>query len=273
MPASNDATAAADLLALMLGPRQADILRLLWARGPSTVAEIHKPMRDANGLAYTTVMTLCVRLFEKGVLERTLVEPRSLPGRANAYVYAPRVAEEEFVRSTVEQQLDTLLASYPALVRGYVARYAEAAPQPACDRPAIEPLLAYLGALHDSQGHPTNDRALDTITALLERAEAAERQAAAWADKARRAEVHAAIAERRLALKQPEEQGAPVQNDQNDPAGVCRVCGDPAPPARASRKDGLRVCANPACRAEARRRDNAAKARRARRRHAQPAAP
>jgi hypothetical protein len=46
-----------------------------------------------------------------------------------------------------------------------------------------------------------------------------------------------------------------------DSAGVCRVCGAPAPIYSYPRKDGLRVCDDASCRAEAKRRDNAAKQR------------
>jgi hypothetical protein len=47
--------------------------------------------------------------------------------------------------------------------------------------------------------------------------------------------------------------------EHRDPTGICRVCGQPAPPASAARRDDLRVCVAQACRQEAQRRDNLAK--------------
>ena len=46
-----DADTAADGLALLLSPRQADAMRLLWANGPSTVAMLHEQLQEAAGLA------------------------------------------------------------------------------------------------------------------------------------------------------------------------------------------------------------------------------
>lgn len=57
-------------LAVLLGARQADIMRLLWTHGPATVREIHTQLTARTPLAFTTVLTLCVKLTEKGVLER-----------------------------------------------------------------------------------------------------------------------------------------------------------------------------------------------------------
>jgi hypothetical protein len=48
---------------------------------------------------------------------------------------------------------------------------ASASAKPGYDRPAIETLMAYLGTLRDGIGQPIDGPALDTIAALLERAE------------------------------------------------------------------------------------------------------
>ena len=69
-----DGDTSTDGLALLLGPRQADVMRLLWLHGPATVKALHERLHAAYGLAYTTVMTLCVQLYEKGLLDRYRVE-------------------------------------------------------------------------------------------------------------------------------------------------------------------------------------------------------
>jgi hypothetical protein len=88
--------------------------------------------------------------------------------------------------------------------------------------------------------------------------------------RAKAAERRAEKAERRLEALQkqlnrpPRPRATPhppheVFVEHRDPAGICRVCGDPAPRPKKRRKDNLRVCLAESCRAEAQRRDNLAK--------------
>jgi hypothetical protein len=81
------------------------------------------------------------------------------------------------------------------------------------DRARVEHLLAYLGTLHNPSGLPTEDSALDTIAALLERAEAAERAAATSATEHQRAQRHADDSERRA---EAAEQRAAVLQEKAD---------------------------------------------------------
>src|SRR4051812_41657715 len=73
-------------------------------------------------------------------------------------------------------------------------------PQHTGARDAVERVLAYLGSLHTPDGQPVDDRALDTMTALLERAEAAERAILAYQAEALRALHRAEEAERRAEI-------------------------------------------------------------------------
>ena len=61
-----------------MGALEAEVLDVLWhADGPVTPADVRTAM--GTDLAYTTVMTILVRLWEKGLTERTK------QGRAYAY--------------------------------------------------------------------------------------------------------------------------------------------------------------------------------------------
>ncbi len=57
-------------LASLLGPRQADIMRLLWTRGPATVRQLLTWLIADPPIGYQTIMTVCLRLTERGLLER-----------------------------------------------------------------------------------------------------------------------------------------------------------------------------------------------------------
>ena len=70
-----------DGLALLHSPRQAEVMRLIWTHSPATVREIHERIATQ---AYTTILTICVRLAEKGPLDRRRIIQRMrarAPGR------------------------------------------------------------------------------------------------------------------------------------------------------------------------------------------------
>jgi len=73
------------------------VLAALWAApSPLVPAEVQAAVGD--DLAYTTVMTILVRLHDKGIIERAKV------GRA--YAYRPVVAEADVVAEQVRRLLD-----------------------------------------------------------------------------------------------------------------------------------------------------------------------
>jgi len=47
-----------------------DILRVLWARGPSTVRQVHDVLSENRDFAYTTTLKLLQIMVEKGLVRR-----------------------------------------------------------------------------------------------------------------------------------------------------------------------------------------------------------
>lgn len=73
---------------LRMGELEAAVMDVLWDRGGwHTPGEVHGVLRAERDLAYTTVMTILVRLWSKGRVER------QRDGRA--YAYRPRRSREE----------------------------------------------------------------------------------------------------------------------------------------------------------------------------------
>jgi predicted transcriptional regulator len=69
-------------------PRETDILKVLWGRGPSSVRDVHRELaRREPDLAYNTVQTL-LRIMGKKRLVRHHVEGRS-------FIYTPRYDRDE----------------------------------------------------------------------------------------------------------------------------------------------------------------------------------
>lgn len=84
------------------GPRPTDaelaILRVLWARGPSTVREVHDAMAGARTVAYTTTLKTLQVMTEKGL---TLREDHR-----GQHLYAAQQAEAETQRHLLADLLD-----------------------------------------------------------------------------------------------------------------------------------------------------------------------
>jgi predicted transcriptional regulator len=79
---------------------QITLLRLLWARGEASVAEVWEALHKERGLAQTTVATLLSRLERRGVVARR-AEQRQ-------YLYRALVTEEEVQQSMVSELTEQL---------------------------------------------------------------------------------------------------------------------------------------------------------------------
>lgn len=92
----------------ILGPLERRVMTQLWAHGPRTVGEVLDAF-NATGdrpLAYTTVMTVLVRLHEKGYLTR------EKEGRH--FRYAPTVDESSLPAQAGRRELSRLIERYGA---------------------------------------------------------------------------------------------------------------------------------------------------------------
>jgi predicted transcriptional regulator len=89
-------------------PRPTDselgILRVLWARGPSTVREVHEALQDGSG--YTTVLKLMQIMTEKGLVVRDESQ--------RAHVYSARATQEKTQRQLVTDLVDRAFGGSPA---------------------------------------------------------------------------------------------------------------------------------------------------------------
>jgi len=103
-------TTATDGLTKLLPVAEAEIMREFWARGPLSGRAVHTAITARRSVAYTTIMSTCAHLFEKGLLRREKVE------RSCRYVYTPTISERAFVTREVAGILDSLARDYPAVL-------------------------------------------------------------------------------------------------------------------------------------------------------------
>jgi BlaI family penicillinase repressor len=88
---------------LGLGPLEAELMRVLWKRGPSLAADVERVVnrRKSQPLAYTTVLNVLLNLEKKGVVDHT-VEGR-------AYRFAPLLTEAELRQRQAQSRARDLL--------------------------------------------------------------------------------------------------------------------------------------------------------------------
>lgn len=83
-----------------LGELELEILDILWEKSAVTVKDIHEELLKKREIAYTTVMTVMSRLFEKGILRRSQV------GRT--YVYKPKYTRDQIAHNLIDRVKDKI---------------------------------------------------------------------------------------------------------------------------------------------------------------------
>ncbi len=79
-----------------------EILRVLWARGPNTVRDIHEALGAERGTGYTTTLKQLQNMFSKGFVVRD--------SSRHVHVYGPAVDEAVTIGNLVGRVVDRLFA-------------------------------------------------------------------------------------------------------------------------------------------------------------------
>ncbi len=88
----------------LLGPLERKVMTILWRRGRGTVREVLESLPGSPMPAYTTVMTVMVRLHDKGLLRRS--------PRQNSYVYEPTLSQEDLVEESSRKAVRGVLEQF-----------------------------------------------------------------------------------------------------------------------------------------------------------------
>lgn len=107
----------------VLGPLGAAVMRVVWSRGEATVAAVVDTLNAGRPqpLAYTTVMTILVRLHERGFLVRRK--------QGRQFVYRPAADESSLLDTLSGRAVDELLSRYGSTaMRHFAERLADADP-------------------------------------------------------------------------------------------------------------------------------------------------
>ncbi len=99
-------------------PAELAILEVLWARGPTTVREVHEAL-EQRGTGYTTVLKLMQIMASKGLLDRDESQ--------RSHVYTPTIAQADVQGRLVDELVDRAFAgSTSALVMRALGQRASA---------------------------------------------------------------------------------------------------------------------------------------------------
>ena len=98
----------------LLGPLETAVMDKVWKRGPLTVRDIVDDLGRSRGLAYTTVMTVMVRLHAKGLLARERAGKTYVYRAAFTRAEHRAVLSRDLARGLVSQFGDAALAAFSA---------------------------------------------------------------------------------------------------------------------------------------------------------------
>jgi predicted transcriptional regulator len=90
-----------------LGWFEADVLRVVWDNGDVTARDVYEHLRESRRIACTTVMRVLRNLAVKGLLKQD-------KSRA-AYVYRPRVTDEEVAHGILDTHGDKIMGAVASL--------------------------------------------------------------------------------------------------------------------------------------------------------------
>lgn len=88
----------------LLGPLEQKVMGALWQLGRGTVRQVLDGLEGSPKPAYTTVMTVMVRLHHKGLLSREF--------RGNAFVYQPAMTPEGLVEDASRKAVRGVLNQF-----------------------------------------------------------------------------------------------------------------------------------------------------------------
>ena len=99
-----------------LGALETEIMEIVWASNEASVRAVLSVLEKKRKIAYTTVMTVMTRLYEKGILKRKM-------DKSGAFIYIPIKCKKDFLFNASEKIIKNFLEEYGDLA---VAQFIDA---------------------------------------------------------------------------------------------------------------------------------------------------
>jgi BlaI family transcriptional regulator, penicillinase repressor len=103
-----------------LSELQIAIMRVLWQRGESSVADLYEALKETRPLALTTIATVLSRLEKQGVVAHHTV--------SRQFIYRPLISEHDTRSSMVADLVDTLFQGDSAALVSHLLSESEIGP-------------------------------------------------------------------------------------------------------------------------------------------------
>ncbi len=89
----------------ILGDLEAEIMEIAWQAGALSVRDVLARLSKRKKIAYTTIMTVMSRLYDKGILKRKM-------DKSGAFMYLPAQDKESFLARSSEKIIKSFLREY-----------------------------------------------------------------------------------------------------------------------------------------------------------------
>ncbi len=106
---------------MALGSLEKEIMNLMWSSKEESVRGVYLQLKKVRSIAYTTVMTIMMRLTKKGYLEREK--------RGNAYIYTAKNTKGHTVKDLVKSAFKKLTEDFGELALAAFIDQLDAIPQ------------------------------------------------------------------------------------------------------------------------------------------------
>lgn len=88
---------------LMLGPLEQEVMEYVWVRKAVSCREVYEHINEAEekDVAYTTIMTIMDRLYNKGLLSRKK--------EGKSYIYNYKISKQQTLKVFAENMINSLV--------------------------------------------------------------------------------------------------------------------------------------------------------------------
>lgn len=90
--------------AISIGELEKQVMDILWEQKKCSARDILSLLKHEKKLAYTTVATILQRLYDKGLLKRTIDK--------TVHIYSPKISKEKYSKSIAQNFLKNFIDSY-----------------------------------------------------------------------------------------------------------------------------------------------------------------
>jgi predicted transcriptional regulator len=99
----------------LLGPLEADILKILWTKDEARVREVYNLLKNKRKVALTSVAVTLDRLYEKKLVKRDVESGKG----GTHYIYSTRTSKGDFESSVIENTVNKLIDNFGNVAVNY----------------------------------------------------------------------------------------------------------------------------------------------------------